>query len=251
MIELLDVFPEPDLLLALEPEELGAKLLFLVRDRKKNAGKHLGSFTFAEFEEEIWIHTDPAERLLYSDERRHDISMALREAWAWLEGQGLIFPDVGTEHSGSRRLSRRARKFESEADFANYAAARHLPREAIHRSIAGPVWAAFMRGDFDVAVFLALKAVEVSVREAGGYKSTDIGTDLMRKAFAVGKGPLTDKSRPDAEQQATSDMFAGAIGSFKNPQSHRNVSLENPAEAAEIVMFASYVLRVVDGVMAS
>lgn len=33
MIELIRAIPDPDALLALEPEELGAKLLFLVRQR--------------------------------------------------------------------------------------------------------------------------------------------------------------------------------------------------------------------------
>jgi hypothetical protein len=33
MYELIQQFPDPDDLLAMEPEELGARLLFLVRDR--------------------------------------------------------------------------------------------------------------------------------------------------------------------------------------------------------------------------
>jgi uncharacterized protein (TIGR02391 family) len=247
--ELMTAVPDVDVLLAMEPEELGAKLLFLLRRRRSDYPN--GMFHPDNLSSEMGRQHSFMPQEGYPEIRGDEVNMALAEAWAWLRAQGLVVPAPDANGAnGWSVLSRRARKFESEADFANYAAARHLPREALHRSIAGPVWAAFMRGEFDVAVFLALKTVEVSVREAGGYKPTDIGTDLMRKAFAVGKGPLTDKTRPDAEQQATSDMFAGAIGSFKNPQSHRNVSLENPAEAAEIVMFASYLLRVVDGARA-
>jgi hypothetical protein len=40
-----------------------------------------------------------------------------------------------------------------------------------------------MRGEYDVAVFQAMKAVEVYVREAGGFAASDLGTDLMRRAF--------------------------------------------------------------------
>ena len=176
--------------------------------------------------------------------------MALREVWAWLEGQGLIFPDIGSEHTGAKRLSRRARKFENEAAFANYAAARRLPREALHPAIAKQTWSSFMRGEYDTAVFQATKAVEVAVREAAGYGHNDYGVDMVRRAFNVDSGPLTDRTKTKSEREATMALFAGAIGSFKNPQSHRNVSLENPAEAAEIVMFASYLLRVVDGAKA-
>jgi Protein of unknown function (Hypoth_ymh) len=53
----------------------------------------------------------------------------------------------------------------------------------------------------------------------------------MRKAFHEETGPLTDKTTEIAERQARSNLFAGAIGSYKNPHSHRDVNLDNPAEA--------------------
>ena len=67
----------------------------------------------------------------------------------------------------------------------------------------------------------------------------------MRKAFDSKKGLLRDQSRPDAEREALAHLFAGAIGLYKNPHSHRTVKL-TAREAQEQVALASHLLRIVD-----
>ena len=45
------------------------------------------------------------------------------------------------------------------------------------------------------------------------------------------------------EQQALCELFAGAIGSYKNPHSHRHVAL-TAEEAAEMLILATHLLRI-------
>jgi uncharacterized protein (TIGR02391 family) len=240
MRELSQAIPDYRLMLELEPEELAGKLLFLIRRRG-------GQFKTVDLNRELWAepHLEPVS---YPRNKQEEIELALIEAWSWLEAQGLVIPGPGTAAQiGFRRLSRRAWRFETEADFANFRTARLLPKEILHPKISQPVWAAFMRGEFDVAAFLAIKAVEVAVRQAAPQLPADlVGVRLVRAAFKPADGPLTDNAAGGGEQQARMDLFAGAIGSLKNPQSHREVGLSDPAEATEIIMVANYLLRIVD-----
>ena len=229
-----NLLPDPDALLALAPEELaGVVLQYLNSVSHSNSGQ-LNRYNFS------LPHTVEG----YPPEYQDRISRALMEAWVWLEREGLLAPKPGTQGVWVF-VTRRGRELATPEDLRQYQRANVLPRQLLHPRLAQKVWASFLRGDYDTAVFQAFKEVEVRVRDAGGFSESDIGVPLMRKAFDSNIGLLTESGAPLAEREALAHLFAGAMGSYKNPHSHRNVTIDSP-EAVEMIILASHLLGIVD-----
>ena len=163
-----------------------------------------------------------------------------------MQRNGLVIPEAGINgNNGWHQISPQGAKIASEGNFESFKQAAAFPRALLHPSIADAVWLDLARGEYDTAVFKAMRTVEESVRAAGKYSATDFGKDLMRKAFDPNSGPLTDKLEPFPEREALAHLFAGAIGYYKNAQSHRTVGIK-PASAREVTILASHLLRIVD-----
>jgi uncharacterized protein (TIGR02391 family) len=227
--KLKDIIPDPENALALQPEELAGAVIQCFN----SAGLQMFSIAAV-------LRTLAGE---YEQRWRERVVLASMEACNWLEREGLIIPYPG--HQGCYFISRRGTALTDATKLAAFRHADMLPRNVVHPLIVQKVYGAFLRGEYDTAVFQAFREVEIKVRSSGAFAATDLGVALMRKAFEVTSGPLSDTSSIAAERQAESDLFAGAIGLFKNPTSHRSVTISAP-EAAERIMLASHLLRTVD-----
>ncbi|HEV2594169.1 MAG TPA: TIGR02391 family protein [Sphingomicrobium sp.] len=247
MKDLIRAIPDPQIVLAMAPEELAEKLLFLLKLRLASAQPRKTDFHLPNLIGEL---QDVLNSPTYGA-KGPVVAQAAAEAFAWLQGQALIVPKPGEAYYGHFVISRRAEAMTDEADFARYRLGISLPRDLLHPSIAERVWTSFTRGEYDIAVLQAMRQVEIEVREASGLSDL-LGMKLMREAFRPNEeksgkvGKLTAKERDGGEQDAMMQLFAGAIGALKNPPVHRAVRYESPAEAAAIVIFASELLRIVD-----
>jgi uncharacterized protein (TIGR02391 family) len=225
-----EMLPDPETCLSLEPEELAGFLLAWLNDVKASNPEQILSLPWLDME---------AHKAEYAERLR----LALAEAWGWLEGEQLL-----ARHPKSLVafvITRRGQGMVQPQDVDTYRGAKLLPKQLVHPLIAEQVCADFLRGNYGRAVWDAFKAIEVRVRAAGEYGQDAIGVNLMRQAFNPAGGPLTDRAQEAGEREAMRNLFTGAIGLVKNPNSHRDVKYE-PTEAAQLIMFASYLLKAVD-----
>jgi uncharacterized protein (TIGR02391 family) len=236
MTVLSDAIPNPDTLLEMEPEELGGVLLHH-SDRLMQSGllhhQHI-------------MYFDHAMSLRDRHPAFENVTLAILEAMQWLETAGLVMPAPGQNgQSGFRVLTRRGRRLRDTGTAQQFKAASLLPREMIHPKLNEECWPLFVKGSHDLAVFAAFKTVEVNVRAAAGLPDSLTGVDLMRAAFNE-KGALADKTAHPTEIKSLENMIAGAFGCIRNPVGHRDVGLDASKGSAEMIVMASFFLRVVD-----
>jgi len=227
--------PPPEEVLEMEPEELAPFILRYLQGQPPNS---INRYNFSLSNDHQLF-----ERL--GQKKVMDYAKCLMEAWVYLEREGFVAPQPGQQNDWAF-VTRKGQKVVDAQDFQTYAKGHLLPSEGLDPILVQKTKQSFIRGDYDTAVFQAFKEIEVRVRKKAKLPNTDIGVPLMRKAFSPNGGILTDKNSDPGEQVARMELFAGAIGMYKNPSSHRDITFTEPKEAADIIHMANQLLRIVD-----
>jgi uncharacterized protein (TIGR02391 family) len=230
-----DLVPSPDIIFSMSVEDYAA---LLVEAIPTNEEQGISA-------EAIVSHWFPSGgHSAFAHHLRKPALMATMEAIEWLRAEGLVVrnPEYTWQSRDHFVLTRRGATVQARGDVQAYTKARSLPREILQPTLVEKVYPIFARGDYDIAVNQAFKEVEVAVRKACAYPNDLVGKSLVTRAFNPEDGPLSDTGSVRSEREAVMALFVGAIGHAKNPTSHRNVD-HSRADAAKLIMFASYLLE--------
>jgi uncharacterized protein (TIGR02391 family) len=230
MTRLADILPTAPSLLALSPEDLGMVLIQMFQGRSEPR------FVLSDYVMPFYSGDNPP----YAYNTKQSVTRAIAEAWQWLLTEGLIIQDP-EQSADYFCLTRKGRTLKTNVDIEAYKQGHVLPVSLLHPRLAEKVLPMFTRGDYEVAVFQAFKELEVTVRRLAKLPDDLVGVKLMREAFKPEHGPLAQKDTIVGEQVAVMELYAGAMGHFKNPPSHRDVTIRRNA-AAQVICFASYLL---------
>jgi len=215
--------------MSLPPDELALRML-----RAISAGEQRTGFFFGK------------DRVITPDVVDREYHQRLEEAFAWMVREVWIAHEPTQSHATNWFFVTR-RGWSVLDDPAGLARAQAEARLHVdlHPRLAERVRAQFLLGEYEAAAFLAMREVEINVRDRAGARQADLGVALMKSAFGE-DGPLSDPQLERGEQQAKMALYWGAIGMFKNPSSHRQVDFDDPTLASEVILLADLLLRLLD-----
>jgi uncharacterized protein (TIGR02391 family) len=166
---------------------------------------------------------------------------------------------------GPERIEQEQRPFKSHDDHQNSPPPGATPRQVpgpgsqekgnasvmrctLHPLIAEVAGDRLLSGQYQDAVLSAFRAIEHRVQTMTG--STDIGDRLM--GIALGsttphiKATRSTGPSLQSEQIGMRDLFKGAMTALRNPRAHGPETEDEPHEAQEMLVFASFLMRRLD-----
>lgn len=174
---------------------------------------------------------------------RPEVAFALAEAQHWAIARGLLAKGSPSQTSSDAAfITRLGRRVLAEG-LESLLASERLNVE-LHPRLER-VRSQFLLAEYELAAFASMREVEIRVRQLAGAEGSLVGVKLMQDSFREG-GSLADSSLDPGERVGIMNLFSGAIGVFKNPPSHRQVDYDDPTEAAETILFADLLLRMLD-----
>ncbi|MEU0886064.1 TIGR02391 family protein [Lentzea sp. NPDC005914] len=177
--------------------------------------------------------------------RNVEARRAIAEATGWLRARGMIARTPDQTADAAIFVTRWGR--EALGRSVDHVNAVHRLQDGLHSMVEAKARQQFLLGEYENAIFGAMRAVEVRVRKLSGFGDDMFGVSMMTRAFGP-NGPLADPSAPSGEVQGTMMLFAGAYAVLRNPSGHREVSFDDVTEAAEAVQAASLLMRILDRV---
>lgn len=234
------IIPDPEALLNLEVPEAGLVLLQYLASPNTEGSSATRPVLMSNL-----FNPAATPANAYPAQYRAAITEHLIMAGQWLLRENLLIPAPGNTQ-GWVCVSTRGHSAITREAFDKYRHAALLPKGLLHPSMSATAFSTFMRGDYDIAIFAAFRALENRVRDVCKYPNQCVGVKLMRDAFDAKNGPLTDRTLVTAEQEAMSNVYAGSMGLFKNPTSHRLNAFDKAEEAVSLVLFANYLINQVD-----
>lgn len=172
------------------------------------------------------------------------VGVACSSAWSWLEANGFIARHPEQDNDWFLP-TRKGETLRNHIDLRKFLTSEQLPEVFLHPDLRVHVRPLYFQSRFETAVFEAFKTLEVAIRDAAKLGHDLVGVSLASRAFHPDDGPLTNQSTDRGERVALMNLMTGALGSYKNPSSHRRVEIE-AKEARDMIFIASHLLKIID-----
>lgn len=258
-------WPDGREIVDLPVDELGMRILWLLRDRgveKVHSRQRFIADRATQVAQEESKSTQGMSAL-YSYEvigGQRNVARAIAEAWDWLIGENLIALDPVQLSNPNPQvqdpyfMTRWGQEVSAEGTKGlQLVKARRRLGVDLHKRLAEPLRKLVRVGAFEEAAFKAFREIEQRVAEmarnpTGKQGGRLRGEQLMNAAFSPENGPLADLEAEPAEQQGQMNLFKGGFAALRNPLGHRSIEFDDPTEAAEVVLFADLLMRQLDHV---